>query len=183
LFLVACKDSKPADPAAKETPTPTEQPSKQARPRPTLPAAGDPGTDEGRERPRLPGAETDRDRGRDLDPAEREERRAMRDERRKSREEMLDTNQDGVVSVEERQQRLEPMRQRLDANGDGKLTPDELNASDRRMGFDDPAAIDTNSDGEISLAELEVAVTARREQMRERWRGRGGRGSAAVGPE
>ena len=32
----------------------------------------------------------------------------------------------------------------------------------------------TNHDGEISLGELDKAMTARREQMRERWRGRGG---------
>ncbi len=103
------------------------------------------------------------------------------DERRKHREEMLDTNKDGVVSPAEREQRMEPMRQRLDTNGDGKLTPEELGASDRRMGFDDPAAVDTNKDGEISLGELDVAVTARREKMRERWRG--GHGSANVAPE
>ncbi len=184
LFLVACKEAKPADPAAKETPTPTEQ-APQARPRPTLPSP-EPGTDDGRERPRLPGDNGDDEgrRRRDRDPAEREEMRTRREERRQQREEMLDTNKDGVVSDAERQQRMEPMRKRLDADGDGKLTPEELTASsDRRMGFDDPAAVDTNKDGEISLAELDVAVTARREQMRERWRGRGGRGSADVGPE
>lgn len=174
LFVVACKD-KAADPAGKETPTPTEQPSKQARPRPSL----SPDNADGRERPRLGSAQ---DHHVD-DPAMRDEMRAQIDERRKRREEMLDTNKDGVVSPEERQQRMEPMRQRLDTNGDGKLTPEELATSDRRMGFDDPAAIDTNNDGEISLAELDAAVTQRREKMRERWRGHGGHGSADVAPE
>ena len=183
MFVVACKDAKPADPSAKETPTPTES-SPQARPRPTLPGAGAPGAEDGRDRPRLPGeADSDRERRRDMDPAEREEMRANREERRKQRDEMLDTNKDGVVSDAERQQRMEPMRKRLDANSDGKLTPDELGASDRRMAFEDPAAVDTNKDGEISLAELDVAVAARREKMRARWRGRGGRGSADVGPD
>lgn len=39
-----------------------------------------------------------------------------------------------------------------------------------RVAFDDLAAVDMNEDGEISLAELDAAVTARR-NMRERWRG------------
>lgn len=175
LFLVGCKESKPADPAAREIPTPTEQPQKQARPRPTLPTdPGAPGAqDDGRERPRLPGDGSGSERW--DDPAWREERRAMMDERRKRRDEMLDTNKDGVVSDAERAQRMEPMRKRLDTNEDGKLTPDELAASEsRRMAFDDPAAVDTNKDGEISLEELDVAMTARREKMRERWRGGGG---------
>lgn len=165
VFLVACKD-KAADPAAKVAPTPTEQPSKQ-----------------GRERPRLPGGAGSANEHKLDDPEMRDEMRAQIDERRKHRDEMLDTNKDGVVSPEERQQRMEPMRQRLDTNGDGKLTPEELAASDRRGGFDDPAAVDANKDGEISLAELDAAVTARREKMRERWRGHGGRGSADVAPD
>lgn len=106
-----------------------------------------------------------------------------REERNKLRDAALDTNKDGVVSDEERRQRFAPLRARLDANGDGKLTPDELASSDRRMGFDDPAAIDTDKSGDISLAELETAMTARRQQMRQRWRGRGGQGSAGVSPD
>jgi len=108
--------------------------------------------------------------------------RERMEERRKAREAALDTNKDGVVSPEERQARLKPMIERFDQNGDGKLTPDELASSDRRMGFDDPTALDTDKDGEISLKELDAAVTARREEMRTRWRGRGG-GSAGVGPD
>ena len=50
------------------------------------------------------------------------------------------------------------------------------------MGFDDPAAIDTDHNGEISLGELDTAVTKRREEMRQRWRGRGGGSAQGVGP-
>ncbi len=135
-----------------------------------------------RERPQLPAGEDVDDDDREWDdPAARDERRAMRDERRKQREAMLDTNKDGVLSPAEKQQRLKPMVERMDANGDGKLTPTELaGAQQRRMQFEDPGLVDTDKNGEISLAELDAAVTARREQMRERWRGRGGRGSADV---
>ena len=170
VFVVACKEeSKPAAPAASETPA--DKTPSHARPRPQLPGeALPPDVDHAAER----------DWG---DPAMREEMRAKMDERRKNREAMLDTNHDGVVSDEERQQRMVPMLKRLDENGDGKLTPDELAKSDGRMGFDDPAAVDTNHDGEISLAELDAAVSARRQKMRERWRGRGGEGSAGLPPE
>lgn len=179
LLLVACKsESKPAQ-KADETPTPTEVAPKQARPRPSLPAgaAGSGDAPAAGERPRLPDQEP-RDWS---DPAMREEMRAMREERRKQREAALDTNKDGVLSPDEKAQRVAPMHKRLDADSDGKLTPDELAASDRRMGFDDPAAVDTDKNGEISMIELEAAVTARREQMRKRWRGRG-RGEAGFGP-
>src|SRR6185436_20508167 len=75
-----------------------------------------------------------------------------RDEWRKRREARIDANGDGVVSDEERttamQERLSAMRTRLDANGDGKLSPDELASARGRMRFDDPAAIDTNHDGD-----------------------------------
>jgi Ca2+-binding EF-hand superfamily protein len=105
------------------------------------------------------------------------------EERRAARDALLDTNHDGVVSPEEKQARLKPMIERFDQNGDGKLTPDELAASDRRMGFDDPASLDTDHDGEISLKELDTAVTKRREEMRQRWRGRGGGSASGVGPD
>ena len=44
-----------------------------------------------------------------------------------------------------------PVRTALDTNSDGKLTPDELAAAKGRMKFDDPAALDTNHDGDISV--------------------------------
>jgi Ca2+-binding EF-hand superfamily protein len=75
---------------------------------------------------------------------------------------------------------VKPLLERFDQDSDGKLTPDELSQSDRRMGFDDPAALDKDKNGEISLIELDTAVTARREQMREKWRGRQG---AAIGAD
>jgi hypothetical protein len=179
LFMVACKsESKPAT-KADETPTPTESAAKQARPRPSLPDSTGSGemTDDGRARPRLPDQGEPRDWA---DPGTREEMRAMREQRRQEREAQLDTNKDGVLSPEEKAQRVAPMLKRMDADGDGKLTPDELSSNDRRMGFDDPAAIDADKNGEISLMELEAAVTARREKLRAKWRGRG-RGAAGLG--
>ena len=135
--------------------------------------------DDGRERPRLPD-DADGDPRDWADPGTREEMRAMREQRRKEREAQLDTNKDGVLSPEEKAQRVAPMLKRMDENGDGKLTPDELASSERRMGFDDPAAVDTDKNGEISLMELEAAVSARREKMREKWKDRG-RGAAGLG--
>ena len=77
------------------------------------------------------------------------------------------------------------MRARLDTNGDGKLTPDELANARGRMKFDDPAALDTNKDGDISADELEAGMKAKREEMRAQrlqgggggFGGRGGRGA------
>jgi hypothetical protein len=72
-------------------------------------------------------------------------------------------------------QRAEALRKRLDTDGDGKLTPAELAAAGSRMRFDDPAAIDTNHDGDISTEELVAAMKARFEQRRAQ---RAGSGSA-----
>jgi EF hand len=63
-------------------------------------------------------------------------------------------------------QRAEKARTRMDANGDGKVSYDEIKNAQGRMHFDDPAAIDTNHDGDISTDELEAAMKARREQFR-----------------
>lgn len=167
LVAGACKSekSKPAEQA-----TPTERDEAQMptdRRRPSLPpgATADPDSVKRADQPEP------RDWS---DPAVREELDKAREERRKRMDAMLDTNHDGVVSPEERQARLKPVYDRLDANGDGKLTPDELSQSTGRMSFSDPAAVDTNKDGVISMDELDAAVTAKREQMRARWRGRGG---------
>jgi hypothetical protein len=182
LFLVACKgeQSNPA-PAEKPTPTEVEGGPQVRRERPSLPPTSDT-PDSERVRPQLPDGEQMR-RPDFSDPAVREEFQRRREERRLAREARLDLDKDGVVSPEERQARLRPMIERFDQNGDGKLTPDELASSDRRMGFDDPAALDTDKDGEISLGELDAAMQQRRERMRERWRGRGGRGSADLSPD
>lgn len=177
LFVVACKKSDEAKPAAAD-PKSGDQATKveRSRPHPTLP--GSPDTpDIDRVRPRLPDEEP-RDWS---DPDARAEMRQRMEERRKAREAALDTNKDGIISPEERQARLKPMIERFDQNGDGKLTPDELASSDRRMGFDDPTAIDTDKNGEISLSELDAAVTQRREEMRARWRGRNGGSAQGVG--
>lgn len=83
----------------------------------------------------------------------------------------LDKNGDGVVTDEERQQardeRAARIRDRFDANHDGKLTPDELakaGSAGRGPHLDDPKAVDTNGDGEISPDELQAGM--RELQMR-----------------
>lgn len=176
LLAVSCKaEPKTAEPAPAGSGASGAPALPTARPRPTLP--GEAGSS-GRERP----DGDDESPADELDPAAREQLRAQREERRRHRDAMLDTDHDGVVSPAERQARLRPMVERLDRDGDGRLSVDELASRDRRMGFDDPAAIDTDHDGQISLAELDAAVTARREQLRARWRGPGG-GSANLPPE
>lgn len=177
LFLVACKTDDAKQAAEAKPPEATQVERPRATPRPSLPDQDDMSDDgdEERYRPRL--EEQPRDWS---DPAVREEMRKRREERRKAREAELDTNKDGVISPEERLQRLQPMIDRFDQNGDGKLTPAELASSRRGMRFEDPAAIDTDKDGFISLPELDAAVKARREEMRARWRGRGGGSAAGV---
>jgi type IV secretory pathway VirB10-like protein len=178
LLLVACKEeSKPAEQAKPAEATKVE--------RGRGPAPALPDTPEHRrgDRPRLPEQDADEQPRDWSDPAAREEMRARMEERRKRREAALDTNKDGVVSTEERQARLKPMIERFDQNDDGKLTVEELASSDRRMGFDDPAAIDTDKNGEISLGELDAAITQRRNDMRARWRGRNGGSADGVGPD
>jgi hypothetical protein len=67
-----------------------------------------------------------------------------------------------AARAERRKERVEQMAQRLDLDGDGKLTVDELSKADGRMKFDDPAAVDTDHDGVISADELQAAMAARR---------------------
>jgi hypothetical protein len=105
------------------------------------------------------------------------DRRGMRDEWRSRRESQMDTNGDGVVSDEERtaamRERTAALRERFDADGDGKLTVSELANAQGRLRFEDPAALDTDHDGNISADELAAGLRARREQRR------AGRGSNA----
>ena len=177
LLLVACKgESKPA-PAEQAKPGEATKVERGQAAAPSLPNTPE---DRRGARPRLPDEEQPRDWS---DPEVREDMRARMEERRKAREAALDTNKDGVVSPEERQERLKPMVERFDKNNDGKLTPDELASSDRRMGFDDPAAVDADHNGEISLGELDAAITQRRSDMRARWRGRNGGSAQGVGPD
>ena len=65
--------------------------------------------------------------------------------------------------------RTQRMQERLDANHDGKVTPDELAAAgsaSRGPRFADPKAVDANNDGEISPEELQQALAERRRQWR-----------------
>lgn len=112
--------------------------------------------------------------------ARRQAREERREERRKERMERLDANKDGDISPEEleagRKQRTEDMRTRFDANGDGKLTVEEL--GEGRMGRRlDVATIDANKDGDISAEELGASMQKMREQFRDAGgaRGRGWR--------
>jgi hypothetical protein len=73
--------------------------------------------------------------------------------------------------------RAEMLRKRLDTDGDGKLTPAELGSARGRMHFDDPASLDTNHDGDISVDELVAAMKARADLRRARHAGAGGSGS------
>jgi len=80
-------------------------------------------------------------------------------------------------------ERAEKARTRMDANGDGKVSYDEVKNAQGRMHFDDPAAIDTNHDGDISADELEAAMKARREQFRaQREAQNGGSGAPPAAP-
>lgn len=78
----------------------------------------------------------------------------------------------GDVKIDERrfaamQRRAEHLHQQLDANQDGKLSPEELaNATGRRARFDDPFSLDTNADGDISPDELAAGLKARAEARR-----------------
>ena len=87
----------------------------------------------------------------------------------------LDTDGDGIITPEERQaaraQRAKRMHDRYDANHDGKLTPDELAAAGsnhRGPHFTDPAALDTDHNGEISADELQTGMREWRIEHRPR---------------
>jgi hypothetical protein len=92
-----------------------------------------------------------------------EERQAARDKREADMKAHLDTNKDGVVSDEERgaamHQRATDMHARFDKDGDGKLTTAELQTAPFGR-FD--TTVDTNSDGQVSVDELDAAMRERR---------------------
>ncbi|HEY1552194.1 MAG TPA: EF-hand domain-containing protein [Kofleriaceae bacterium] len=154
LVLAACKSSsnnKPAPAAGDDSPDTTAQ-----RARPTARVAPAlPNEVEGSNAPSLPEERGFRHHRGDWNGS------AMTDE---EREAMF-------------KQRAEKARARLDADGDGKVSYDEVKNAQGRMHFDDPAAIDTNHDGDISADELEAAMKARREQFRAQREARNGGGS------
>ncbi|HEX5046851.1 MAG TPA: hypothetical protein VFX89_06980 [Gammaproteobacteria bacterium] len=74
----------------------------------------------------------------------------------------FDKDGDGALSLDEfraaRDAQIEQRFEQLDANHDGKLTPDELKAGPRRFGAawrDYRSNIDTNGDGAWSFDELQ----------------------------
>lgn len=145
--LAACKPDSAAKPAAGSATAPVTTERRDRGVAPSLPASGETGSAEtAPEPPKRP---------------------------------WLDKDGDGVVSPEERdaarEERAKRMRDRFDANHDGKLTPDELAAAGsghRGPHFDDPKALDTNDDGEISPAELQEGLRDLR--VRRRVRGMNG---------
>jgi len=76
--------------------------------------------------------------------------------------------------------RLAAIRDQLDTNHDGKLSPDELSkATQPFLHFDDTAAVDADHDGDITVDELAAALRARRGAFhRDRMFGAGSAGAA-----
>jgi len=114
-----------------------------------------------------------------------QERQENVDRRSAAMKARADLDGDGTVSEEEmakgRRQRAEGMHSRLDKNGDGKVTVDEL--GDTRVRRFDPTAADANKDGTLTVEELEAAMKTAGPGPWGRRRGRWGegRGSGAVG--
>jgi Ca2+-binding EF-hand superfamily protein len=91
-----------------------------------------------------------------------QEREAARDVRQKSMLDRFDKNKDGTLDETERaeirRERSAEMHKRLDRDGDGTLTLDELKQSRfRNFGAD----VDADHDGNISDDELDAALKAR----------------------
>jgi len=113
-------------------------------------------------RPELPSEDTP---ATESDDTRHRDRPSLEDleERRRKRMAELDTDGDGKISEEERKlarhKRAEDMLSHADADGDGKVTPDELaQGRFRRL---DPASLDTNKDGTVSVDELDAALAAK----------------------
>ena len=84
-----------------------------------------------------------------------------------------------IVNFAGRRMRADDMRTRLDTNGDGKVTADEIGNSRRARGLQMQEA-DTNGDGDLSVDELDTAL---RERGSQRARRRfGGNGDASAAP-
>jgi EF hand len=161
VALVACKsDPKPAPAASADTTAQqTAVPRMRQSNRPALP---DEDGVEGSNRPSLP------------------EDRPWRHHRGEWGSDMTPEQREAMMK-----QRAENMRDRLDANGDGKLSYDELKNAPGRMHFDNPEEIDTNHDGDISADELAAAMKARRDAFRAQRQAQmnGGSGAAPAAPE
>lgn len=162
LFATACKSEKTESTQANGSATPV---------------ATDPGAQPKRDG-KIPMAPFHkRPRATDDDPMDDDaggsDHEAMREkfeQMRKEREAKLDTDGDGKISEAERDKarhdRAVSMRDKLDANADGKLTVEEINASprlSRRLG--DPSLVDTNKDGDISADEIDTAMKLRVNQF------------------
>lgn len=97
----------------------------------------------------------------------REEMLARRDARRQEMLDMYDADQDGQLSDEERnlmhEARMSGVVQRLDDDGDGRLSRTELleMRSSARRPMPDFDTLDTDKDGFISVEELAVGRPAR----------------------
>jgi hypothetical protein len=123
----------------------------------------------GRRAERLAAFDTDGDG--QLSDAEKDQMKAERMARREAHQaEVLaenDTDKDGTLSEAERAamrtKRVDAMFGRLDADGDGKVTAAELEATGgRRGGVRDFAEADTDGDGALTKAELEAVRGNRR---------------------
>jgi hypothetical protein len=98
----------------------------------------------------------------------------------------FDSNSDGKIDEEERiamrEARVKERVARIDSDGDGKISRQEAEAAPGGRMLRDFDAVDANQDSVISPEELEAAMSERRSQRRERWRGRGD-GESGGAPE
>lgn len=101
--------------------------------------------------------------------------RVTREELRAAREQMFakrDRNRDGYLDKADLPKRAArrmgdrgaELRERIDSNGDGRISKEEFVNGDTLL-FD---MADKNSDGELDAEEIEAAKTAMRERLKER---------------